>query len=657
MAVLLLAWGPSVARAAEVDEGEGYVRITKLETRETREGRGIGEPFIRVKITVENRLEMAVDGLFIEVPVRERYSSSSVSEVHFWGAVPARGQYEFESRFARPTVQPLTGATVRLKRYRLDAAPSRTPGVASTLLRLANSRSRVDQAVAAEMLPRLTPDAVRLREELRLWVASGPVERAEDFGAGIGPLYALRLLGRVGTGEDVALLLSALKSDEAHGPALAALESLRAWHPPHPMAGLFGSGAGVREVVEAALRDMRPELVVPEMVKLAYLPGTLQHESRTLLSAWKVEEPAAALSGPRAAESLQVLCASGTPDVVPLVVRLGITGVEGVDMKACLSALPERDTLGELVRVLGDELGALEGVALEVLASRGRARALLLARARELGIPAEQDSGKLVRAVRARLFSLRTEAFLKVLAEAEEASREERYEAALQLLGQARELARGREQRIRVAAAQARVGQAVVRDDVRRVDPVIDALVALPAEWASDAELEPELVKLVQAIIVQEFTSGSEQLARIEQWGGAAVHPRLAQAYMDVAGELNAPYSLGESARRALALDSGNAAARHVLEKLKQDRARETRRIVILVGAGLLGLSVLVSLLRWREASKNRARKRRAVELLANGTSPRVVAEQLVFEEGLSYGDASLLLAEAQEEVQRARGA
>lgn len=672
--VSLLLLGPSWARAADEvaaarrssQGSEGYVFVSEVSARvlmERRRSRGLSKPNLHLSATLENRLSLDVTSIRVlmeNIPVGGR--RQTLLE-HDWVVVPKGGQAHVGRSWPLDSEAEGHGVTTVLVGYRLMADPATTPGMARTLLVLSNSSGLVDLAVAAEAHPGLGPDAQRLREELRPQVASGPTALLQGQGRGFAPLYALRLLGRVGNGEDLPTLLSVLKSDEGYQPSLESLGRFRAQFPDHPMSRLFASGTALRTVVEDSVRDMRPELAVPALVSLAYSPGRLAREAREFLSLWEREALVAAMVGPQGVEPLKRLCASGEPDAVPLVVALGVKGLEGVDMKACLSTLPEKETRAELVRLLGGELGALEATAFDVLASRGRAaHALLRAPARELGLPVGSDVATLARAVHSGLLARRMAALQQMRNLLEVALREGRYDDALSLVDDAARNAHVREQRTQVMVGYVRVAQSAAREDHReRLDLVLERLQGLRSGHADEANADPELVALALDIVTHGQDTGvDKRLELLVGMVGAHHRPRLAEAYVTWAGKTSHPFARENLANQALALDASHVGARSILEdvaRLRAEEARNQRMLLGGVGLGVLGLAALVYGVRRRDASRARTRKARVLEMLRSGMRPEEVLQAIVFGEGVSRGEATAVLAEAMEELRRGQGA
>ncbi|WP_164021945.1 ceramidase, partial [Pyxidicoccus trucidator] len=62
---------------------------------------------------------------------------------------------------------------------------------------------------------------------------------------------------------------------------------------------------------------------------------------------------------------------------------------------------------------------------------------------------------------------------------------------------------------------------------------------------------------------------------RVEARVKAATRPELARIYMDAIGEGRGGWERAAYAKRALALDSGNVAARQYVEEYEREKARE----------------------------------------------------------------------------------
>ena len=646
--------------------GEGYVFVSEVSARvlmERRRRRELFKPNLHLSATLANRLSLDV----VSVKVLMEYTPASGGRQslveHDWVIVPKGGQAHVGRIWPQDSEGEVRGATSVLVGYRLMADPARTPEMARTLLLLSNSPGLVDLAVAAEAHSGLGPDAQVLREELRRQVATGPTALLQGQERGFAPLYALRLLGRVGTGEDIPTLLSVLTSGEGHQPSLEWLGRFRAQYPDHPMTRLFASGAALREVVKDSVRDMRPELAVPALVTVAYSPGRLAREARDFLPLWERESLVAAMAGPQGVEPLKRLCASGAPEAVPLAVALGVKGLDGVDMKACLSTLPEKETLAELVRLLGGELGALEATAFDFLASRGRAaQALLCAPARELGLPVGTDVAALARAVRSGFLARQMAAIQQLRTRAEVALREGRFDDALSLMDEAARNVHGREQRVQAMVGYVRIAQAAAREDQReRLDLVLQRLRVLRSGHGDGAEVDPELLGLARDIVTHGWdTEVVQRLELLVELVDAHHRPRLAEAYVTWAGKMSSHWDREAHAKRALALDASNVGARDILEEVARVRAEEARNQRMLlggVGLGVLGLAALVYGVRRRDASRARTRKARVLEMLRSGMRPGEVFQALVFQESVSRGEATEVVAEALEELRRGQGA
>jgi hypothetical protein len=593
LVAVLLFIGPLSTQAAGDDgapsrytqANEGQVRIGGISGRvsKSRErSRGPWKTTYEQTITVDNQLGVELFDVKLELGY-ERLSSGVhvVRREHSSIIFNARGPTPVGLIYAEPFPEALDqNPTAVLVGYRLVADPAKTPGFTRTLLLLSNSQGRVDVAVAAETLSRLGPDATLIREDVRRWVADGPLEIADTFGQGITPLYALRLLGRVGTGEDVPVLLSVLEAEkEDYASYLPSLEALRQELPDHPMTNLFASGATLERIVEDAVMDVQPALAVPALVAVAYQDGPHRNVARGLLRKWKPEELVDLLRGPGAADALRVLCASRAPDAVPLVLGLGVTGVDGVDLKACLSAMPEKETNAALVGALGEELGSLEDTVLSLLAARsGAVRTPLRARASKLGLKeAAADTGALARAIHARLRSERVGALQETLDAVDGALSEQQFDTAMTLLEKAATDARGREHRAKLVVAHARVAQAAARArNMEGVDKALERIAVPAAGREHEAGLEPELTEVARAIMSQwKERRVDPQLERVEARVKAATRPELARIYMDAIGDGRGGWERAAYAKRALALDPGNVAARQYVEEYERDKARE----------------------------------------------------------------------------------
>ncbi|MCY1023089.1 hypothetical protein [Pyxidicoccus sp. MSG2] len=594
LVVALLFVGPSNTQAAEevdaparyTQADEGQVRISGITGRNLQRRkhlRGPWTPYFEQTITVDNRLDLEL--LRVKLDVGYERPDSSVRWVRrerSWLLFNARGPTPVTLNYDPPMPELEAHPTAVLVSYRLAASGARTPGFTRALFLLSNSKGAVDLAVAAEELSALGPDATLLREEVRKWVAGGPLGIADAFGQGITPLYALRLLGRVGTGEDVPLLLSVLKAEKDYAWYLPSLEELRARLPDHPMTNLFASGAKLERIVEDAVMDLQPALAVPALVAVAYQEGPHRNVARGFLRKWKPEELVDLLRGPGAVDALRVLCASRAPDAVPIVLRLGVTGVDGVDLKACLSAMPEKETNAALVGALGEELGSLEDTVLSLLAARGGAvRAPLRARASKLELKeAAADSGALARAIHARLRSERVGALQETLDAVDGALSEQQFDTALTLLEKAATDAQGREHHAKLAVAHARVAQAAARArDVAGVDKALERIAVPGAGREHEAGLEPELTEVARALMSQ-WKDGrmdrlDSQLERVEARVKATTRPELARIYMDAIGDGRGGWERAVYAKRALALDSSNVAARQYVEEYEREEARE----------------------------------------------------------------------------------
>ncbi|QRK04302.1 hypothetical protein JQX13_29000 [Archangium violaceum] len=618
VAVLLLL-APTVTRAdgesgapsryTQVDEG--YVRIVDVSGRMSlsrNHSRGPFKPIYEQAIKVDNHLDLELFDVSLELGYLTLDSTTHVvRREHYMQIFNARGPTTVHFIYAPPLPALEERPTAALVRYRVAASPARTQGLTRTLLMLSNSKGRVDLAVAAEILPELGPDATLVREEVRKWVAGGPLGIAEAFGQGITPLYALRLLGRVGTGEDVPLLLSVLESGPDYSWYWPSLEALREALPDHPMTNLFASGATLEHVVEDAVRDLQPALAVPALVTVAYREGPQRNAARALLRKWTTEELVDVLRGPAAAETLRVLCASRTPDALPLVLGLGVTRVEGVDLRMCLSAMPEKETNVALVGALGEELGPLEDAVLSLLVARsGVVRAPLRARASKLGLRGDAaDTGALARAIHEHLRSERMGALQATLDAVDAAVRDELFDSALALLGKAAKEARGREQRAKLAVAHARFAQVATRArNLDMVDRALEGIEVPRSGHEHEADLDPELTELARLLLSNWRDRYVDmQLARIEARVGEATRPELARIYMaSIDGH---PRSIRVAyAERALALEPGNTAARHLIEEDARARARDAHFRSLAIGAGWL---LLVGLVVWFIVSRPRA--------------------------------------------------
>ncbi|WP_164020190.1 hypothetical protein [Pyxidicoccus trucidator] len=607
-ALQVQAAGDGAARQyTQGSEGFVYIKdVSELTTRARKHTRAAWTPIFQLTIELENRLDVEVFDLQFELTYRASGSSPYKDRLHDGVIMEARAQRQLIRGFPMDDSKPV-GTNPILVSYRLFADPARSPGVTRTLLLLANSRGQLDVAVAANLFPHLGPDATLVREEVRAWVTGGVAKLDASIGAGIAPMFALRLLGRVGTGEDVSLLLSVLKSGQDYLSARDSLKALHASLPGHPMTQLFASGPTLDRVVEDALRDMRPELSAPALVVLAYQDGPLRNEAQAALRTWRTETLVEALRGLRAAEVLQVLCASRAPEAVPLIVGLGAQGVEGVDLKACLSALPEKETVAALVGALGEDLGPLEDTVLSLVEGRGRtARELLRARALKLGLPVGTDPATLARAIHARLTSQRVGALRATLTQVEAALREGQFDTALSLLDTASKEARGREEVAKVVVARARAAQAAAR--AKQLEPVARVLKGIPVPRAGlehHADLEPELMELIRVLMSQrEEREVSGRLDRIESLARTSSRPELARVYMTSLGEGRQDWERAAYAKRALALDSGNVSARQLVEEYEREQAHARWLRSMAINAGWL---VLLGVFAWFFVSRLRA--------------------------------------------------
>ncbi|QSQ26294.1 hypothetical protein JY651_15760 [Pyxidicoccus parkwayensis] len=616
--VVLLLVVPPGSRAASVDEtpsrytqvNEGYVRVTEISGRNsaTREhSRARRKEIYEQTVTVYNGLDLELIGVKLElgylgldqdVHVVRREDSWLV----FNASGPTPVNLIYEPRI--PAVQ--ERPTAAIVSYRLAADPAKTPGLTRALFLLSNSKGLVDLAVAANTLDSLGPEAAPVRDQVRALVAGGPLKLIGEVGKGIPSLYALRLLGRVGTREDVPLLLSVLESRKDWSQSLDAITALRTELPGHPMSNLFASGATLERVVEDAVRDLDPVQAAPALVKVAYEEGPHRSLARGLLRKWTPVELVDLLRKSGAEETLRVLCASRAPEAVTLIVGLGTAGVAGVDLKACLSAMPQKETNAALVGVLGAELGPLEETVFALLAARSTAvQAGLRARASNLKPRVDAaNTEALARALHARLRSERVGALQEKLDAVDGAVREEQFDAALALLEKTFGETQGREQRAKLTVARVRVAQAAAR--ARAMDVVDKALegIEVPQEGRErSADLEPELTELAR--IVMSFWKDrrvESQLERVEARVSASARPELARIYMEAIGGAE-QWDRSIYAERALALDSSNAAAKLLIEEVASDRAREKSLRSL---ATICGVFLFVGLVLWFIVSRLR---------------------------------------------------
>ncbi|MFP2909798.1 hypothetical protein ACLESD_33085 [Pyxidicoccus sp. 3LFB2] len=616
LVAVLLVLGPLTARAVgdgasptytQGSEGYVYVKdVSGIETQTRKHNRAAWRPVYRLTATVQNRLDVEVFDLRFELtwraPGRHPYKDLLVDGV----IREARSQSQMARGFFLDGSEPV-GSDPILVSYRLWADPARTPGVTRALLLLANSQGPVDLAVAANTLAQLEPSATLVRDEARAWVTGGVRKMNASIGAGIAPLFVLRVLGRVGTAEDVSLLLSLLKSPMEYGSARDSVKALSARLPEHPMAKLFASGPTLDRVVADALRDMRPEVSIPALVALAHQDVPLHREAYFAIRRWNTAELVEGLRGPGETASLQLLCASPVSSAVPLILGLGMAGVDGVDLKACLSSKTEMRTEAALVAVLGEELGPLEATVLSLLEARGRAALpLLRERALELGLPVSQDPGRLARAIHERLRAQRAGALRETLAKVDGALKEDQFETALSLLDTASKEAHGREEAAKVLVARMRVAQAAAR--VKRVEPLARALEGVPVPRAGlkpHPDVALELMELGRVLVSQwDEREGRERLDRLEALVGTERRPELARVYMASLGEGRQEWERVAYAQRALALDPDLASARQLVDAYERQQAQaQSRRTMAINAAWLLGLAVFA----WFVVSRLRA--------------------------------------------------
>lgn len=608
--LVLLFIGPSGSRAeaGELVEParysqarEGYVRTVGITGRvfEQRErAKGPLKSYYERVVTVENRLDLEVFDVQVDLgPSEPDTSEYQVEREHSSLIMPAHAWSEVRSIFTKPFPDYGSDSTAVVVSYRLSADPARTQGFTRTLFLLSQSQGQVDLAVAAQALQYLNPEAVRVRDEVREWVKAGPDKLVGEVGRGIASLYAIRLLGRVGTGEDVSLLLSIPGTRQNYPPALETLEALRKALPGHPMTELFGPDVSLERVAEDAVRDMQPRLAVPALVGLAYQDGPLRSAARRVLGRWKTEERVEALRGSEA-EPLRVLCASRAPEALPVILGLGMAGGAGVDVRECLAAMPQKETNAALMAVLGEDLGQLEDTVFSMLAARSAAvRASLRTQASKLGLKVESsDGGALARAIHSLLRFQRMGKLKLTLDAVDAALVEKNFDTAMELLGVASREGPDRQVQSTLAVAYARVAQVAAKG--QRMTEVRQALEAIEVPkdgYGPSADLESEMVEVARVVMPlwRDFLVDS-MLDLVEARVGASSRPELARIYM-AALQGNQGRNRAIYAKRALALDPSNDSARQVIEEVERDKARDAllRTVAIIVG-GLLVLGLVL---------------------------------------------------------------